>query len=343
MTERIPILVNDLPDGARADEADVLVQAQAVEGALTTLGYETGIVEFATRPEVLSRRVGGEGTAAVFNLVEAVNGENRLQHLAPLALQRLGYLYTGNSSEALMRTTDKTVAKEVMVQYRVRTPWWMVAGEQPGPRSVGGSGERRNMIFKPVNEDASLGIREELIGPYSEDEALDVLGALEGETGMQYMAEEYIAGREFNVSLIEAAHTPCVLPIVEQDFAFLPPQCAHVVGYRAKWVQGSVEYTAIPRKHHFSLQDRSMLEDVRHLALRCWRIFHLSGYARVDVRVDAAGTPYVLEVNANPCLSPDAGFAFAASLAGLSMTDVVRLVVDSAIRSAAPPRRARAR
>ena len=67
------------------------------------------------------------------------------------------------------------------------------------------------------------------------------------------------------------------------------------------------------------------------MALRCWRLFKLSGYARVDFRVDSGNRPWVLEINANPCLSPDSGFFAAAARAGLSFREVVKRIVDDCL------------
>ena len=102
------------------------------------------------------------------------------------------------------------------------------------------------------------------------------------------------------------------------------------VGYNAKWDESSFEYTRTPRCFDFPPEDASLLAELQRLSLRCWDVFGLRGYARVDFRVDADGRPWVLEVNTNPCLSPDAGFMAAAARAGLSCSDAVRrIVMDS--------------
>jgi len=331
MKKTIPILINDLAGGIRTDETDVLVQAEAVQKSLDHLGYAFRIVPFTERMEDLKYFAGSPDVKAAFNLVEAVRGENALQYLAPLALERLGVPFTGNSAKALRRTTDKILAKRIMNIAGVPTPPHLsTAVKVPGPKGSG-KGRKREWIFKPVLEDASVGIPEDLIGPYPEREALDILALLERETGMPYMAEEFIHGREFNISLIESAGSPAVFPPVEQDFSLLPASTPRVVGYRAKWVEDSVEYSSIPRRYAFQMNDRALLDEIRQVAINCWKIFGLSGYARVDLRVDEKGRLFVLEINANPCLSPDAGFAFAAGLAGLTMDDLVLFLLDAAV------------
>ena len=70
---------------------------------------------------------------------------------------------------------------------------------------------------------------------------------------------------------------------------------------------------------------------MKRLALECWRLFGLQGYVRVDFRVDQAGQPWILEINTNPCLSPDAGYAAALAEAGLDYDDAIRRIVERAV------------
>jgi D-alanine-D-alanine ligase len=95
------------------------------------------------------------------------------------------------------------------------------------------------------------------------------------------------------------------------------------VGYRAKWDQDSFEYHHTARRFDFPPEDTRMLDEVSRIALRCWDLFGLCGYARVDFRVDNQGNPWVLEINTNPCLSPDAGFSAALSTAGISFAAAI--------------------
>jgi D-alanine-D-alanine ligase len=116
------------------------------------------------------------------------------------------------------------------------------------------------------------------------------------------------------------------------------------VGYRAKWDQSSFEYGSTPRRFDFPSQDAALLTDLRRQSLACWELFGLRGYARVDFRVDVEGKPWVLEVNTNPCLSPDAGFMATAAREGLSPVDVIRRIItdtrtNTAAAQARPTRR----
>ena len=98
-------------------------------------------------------------------------------------------------------------------------------------------------------------------------------------------------------------------------------------GYRSKWEEGSFEFNHTPRSFEFPETDAPLLARLKELALKCWRLFDLRGYARVDFRVNREGRPWILEVNANPCLSPDAGFHATTLQAGLNFTEVLRRII----------------
>jgi D-alanine-D-alanine ligase len=117
-------------------------------------------------------------------------------------------------------------------------------------------------------------------------------------------------------------------------FEDYPPGKLKMVDYRAKWDEESFESRHTMRCFRFPPSDGPLLQRLTDLAKRCWHLFDLRGYARVDFRVDEGGRPWVLEINANPCLSPDAGFIAAAGEAGLTYRQVVnRILHDSGIVS----------
>ena len=105
--------------------------------------------------------------------------------------------------------------------------------------------------------------------------------------------------------------------------------------YRAKWATDSFEYEHTRRSFDFSPPDEPLLRQLADIAKHCWDAFDLCGYARVDFRVDQAGQPWVLEVNANPCLSPDGGFVAAAEQSGLDYNGLIdRIIRDIPRRGA---------
>lgn len=187
------------------------------------------------------------------------------------------------------------------------------------------------VIIKPVWEDASVGIDDDaIVRVENEAELADVLSARRASSGLDLFAEVYVEGREFNLSMLCGRDGPQVLPVAEIEFIDYPAEKPRIVGYAAKWDERAFEYHATPRRFEFRPADAPLLDQLRTLAVRCWQQFDLHGYVRVDFRVDAWNEPWVLEINANPCLSPDAGFMAAATQAGLTIKDVVARILGDA-------------
>ena len=148
--------------------------------------------------------------------------------------------------------------------------------------------------------------------------------------GGAWFAEEYIDGREFNIAVLASPRGPETLPPAEIDFSAFPAGKRRVVGYRAKWAEDSFEYGNTPRRFDFPPADDRLLEELQHLARQCWRLFTLRGYVRVDFRVDSQRRPWILEINTNPCLSPDAGFAAAIERGQIGFDRAVQRILDDA-------------
>jgi D-alanine-D-alanine ligase len=210
----------------------------------------------------------------------------------------------------------------------VPTPEWATE-----PELAAGAAVPTPAIVKPVSEDASIGIDDSSI-VRDADRLLEETRSRSLRLGTECFAERYVEGREFNLSLVETPSGPEVLPPAEIRFRDYPPGRARMVCYRAKWETGSFEYLNTPRAFDFPAADRPLLDRLASLARACWVHLGLAGYARVDFRVDLLGEPWVLEVNANPCISPESGFVAAAAARGLGYRELFSLLVRSALARA---------
>jgi D-alanine-D-alanine ligase len=189
-------------------------------------------------------------------------------------------------------------------------------------------------IIKAVWEHASTWLgSDSIINARDPYELRKATASRQKNIGMACFAEAFIEGREFNLSLIAGDGGPHVLPPAEIRFDDFPPDKVKVVDYLSKWVEDSFEYHHTPRCFDFPDEDASLLLRLKDLALRCWRVFDLRGYARVDFRIDNTGKPWVLEVNTNPCLSPDGGFYAALERSGLSFVRAIERIIRDAISS----------
>jgi len=265
----------------------------------------------------------------IFNLVESLEGDGRLIHIAASLLDTLGVVYTGAPADALYVTSNKRLAKRWLERWGMPTPEsYSEADLRGADRPLGG-----RYILKSAWEHASIGLGpDSIVAPESSLELLAELERRLPALGGEGFAESYVDGREFNISLLASAEGPEVLPPAEMRFVDYPPEKPKMVDYRAKWEEASFEFQHTRRSFDFPDGDRSLLLRLADLARKCWGLFGLRGYARVDFRVDEAGRPWVLEINANPCISPDAGFVAAAERKGLSYRGLVeRILQDSGI------------
>lgn len=337
----VVIAHNAVDERDAPDERDVLVQAETLQAALETLGHDAAALPCALDLSDLKHRIAGLQPDLVFNIVESLNGTGRLIHVIPSLLDALAVPYTGACAEAMFLTSHKILAKQYLAAAHLPTPAWVGPFPGGGPSLSPAPGARVDSaegpwIVKSVWEHASIGLEEERVALCDHAEAAAVqLENGAARLGGACFAERYIEGREFNLALIGSPAGPQVLAPAEIIFEGYAENRLRIVGYRAKWDASSFEFNHTPRRFDFPPQEAALLAELRSLALRCWQLFGLNGYARVDVRVDADGQPWILEINANPCLSPDAGFAAALEASGIPFTDAVaRILADARRRTA---------
>ncbi len=330
---KVAVVHNRVTAQDSPDARDVLIQADTVSGALASLGHEVAVLSCGLDLKEMQQSLREIEPDLVFNLVEELDGHGRLIHLFPSLLDSLRLPYTGPPSEAVFLTSHKTMAKEHMRSAGLPTPAWF--GPYPPDRPLSEMKEGAcTWIIKSLWEHASVGLD---AGSVVNTGSTEILSSEMRKRcvrlGGSCFAEEFIDGREFNLSVLAGEHGPEILPPAEIIFEGFEPDMVRIVDYQAKWEEDSFTYHHTPRRFDFSADDLELLDQLRDIALRCWDVFGLAGYARVDFRVDRGGNPYILEINANPCLSPDAGFAAAVARAGMGFDQAVARIVADAMKN----------
>jgi D-alanine-D-alanine ligase len=325
MSETVIAIVHNEPvcSGSPFSEAslDVLVQVEAVETALKELGYASVRIPFARPIERFVSRIMDEKVTMAFNLCETVDEDPGFAGHPAALLELLQIPFSGSPAMALMITTDKSVTQRLLSASGIVTPRFVTYHARE-PFSV--ETLRFPVIVKPILQDASIGIDQESI--------FETEKALKRRVGDLYkcfgslLIEEYIDGREFNISLF-GYPSAATLALAEIDFSDFPKGLYPIVGYRAKWDATSFEYQNTPRKFPRNLPPL-LAKLMERTALECFSMLKLRDYGRVDVRVDGSDKVHVLEINANPCLSPDAGFAAAAGQSGMTYSEMVARLVS---------------
>jgi D-alanine-D-alanine ligase len=329
--------------------AGVMDQVKAVSDSLDKLGimYEVLPVEnlrhlagiLSSRPEKL-----------VFNLIEEFAGSIKDACVVPAMCEAFGVSCTGNGTEALFLAQDKTRAKAILTSAGLPCPQGVSV--KPGQKLPVNYLEEGKYIIKPACCDASEGIEVDSVVDIPSKQADARIKWIHEKFNQPAIVEKFIPARELNVSVVEiqmemsegrrkrdegriihhpSSIIPRVLPLAEIDFSAFSDKQFKLVDYQAKWVKDSFGYNNTPRIIPAQLAE-PVAEKVRHLALQAWDALGCRGYARVDFRLDEKDNPYVLEVNPNPDISPDAGFAAALEAAKIPYEQFVSNQLETCIR-----------
>lgn len=239
--------------------------------------------------------------------------------------------YTGCNPRGLMLSRDKAVSKKILRFHRIRTPRFTVC---PRYRSVKKLPYLRYpLIVKSVVEDASFGISQASV--IRDHEALvERVDFVHRRTESDALVEEFIEGRELYVGVIGNRRL-LTFPVWEMLFPGMPDDVARIATAKVKFDGKYQEKYGITTK---AADDLSPLVTAKIIRI-CKRVYHalsLSGYARIDLRMDTAGKIYVLEANANPNLEYGEDFAESAESMGIDYEMLLQRIINLGLRYNAP-------
>jgi len=307
-------------------EMGVLEEMEDIKAALNSLGYKTSIFNVDGDTFRLIDYLRAEKPDLIFNLVECVENESTQEMNVAGIYELLKIPYTGANPLTLGLALSKPRVKEILTFHGIKTPKFQVF--KTADKVVLNENLGFPLIVKPSREDASVGIAEDSV-VYTLNELRRRVRYVYQEFDQPVLVEEYIEGRELNVAIM-GYKKPIALPISEIDFSGLEENMHKIVSYEAKWVHGTVAYDGT-RGVCPALLSPSLEARVKDIALQCFDIFGCRDYARIDFRLTKEGVPYVLEVNPNPDISDDAGFARSARTYGLSFPEIVGKIIESAL------------
>ena len=329
--ESVLVLYNqfDTGDGSfQESRAGVMDQVRAVTESLDKLGMEYEVLpvdDLRHLVTLLTRR----REKLIFNLIEEFTGSIRQACAVPALCEAFGAGCTGNGTEALFLAQDKARAKAILSSAELPCPAGVAV--EPGRSLPAACLPEGTYIIKPACSDASEGIQADSVVPIPSAVAQTCVERIHQRFKQTAIVEQFIPSRELNVSVIEFAGRPRVLPLAEIDFSAFSADRLRIVDYQAKWVPDSFGYNHTPRLIPAPLAE-PLAEQIRSLAAGAWRALGCTGYARVDFRLDEQDRPYILEVNPNPDISPDAGFAAALAAAQIPYERFVWMMLQNAAR-----------
>ncbi len=264
----------------------------------------------------------------VLNLLEHFHGVPVFDQNVVSYLELLRIPYTGCNPRGLMLARDKGLSKKLLAYHRIPVPEFAVY-------PIGGTRVRRPkrlqfpLIVKSLTHEASTGISQASV---VEDDAklAERVRFMHDTFGTDAIVERYVEGRELYVGIIGNQRLQ-VFPVWELLFTKMPDELWHIATDRVKWSRVYQEKRGIKTAAARNLPE-GMAERIQHLCRRIYRTLDLSGYARIDLRLDDNGKVYVLEANPNPQLAYGEDFAESADRSGIAYPDLLQRIVNLGLR-----------
>ena len=264
----------------------------------------------------------------VFNLLIELRDSGGFEPHVVAALEAADVRYTGCNSEALVLTRDKAITKKLLAWHGMPIPEFATF-RRGRRRRRAPNGLDFPLIVKPIDEGGSYGIRSASV-VHSAAELERRVGWVHRHCEHDAIAERYIDGREITVGLLGNRRPHC-LPLWETRFDGLAAGAPRIVTERIKWNLEHRRASAV-RSGLARRLPPGAAESITRLAQRAWRVLRLSGFARIDFRVDADGKPWLIDVNANPDVDFHEDFARSAARDGLPPTALLQRLLDLGLR-----------
>ena len=318
---KIAILFDGASALAKSPDMLILGTVEAIEAALESEGNQVVRIPVYPDGRWVERIRRGHFDLA-FNMCEGIDGVSALEPSVISVLELFGVPFTGSSSYTTSLCLRKHVVNALLDRAGLPIPRYTVVRRGGQLASVGFPA-----ICKPAAEDASIGVEQRSVARTTRALVARVGTMLE--RWDEVIVQRYVDGREINVGILGDT----VLPVAEIDFSGMPRGKWRIITYRSKWESGSDEDIGAMPQGPATLPTK-LAAKVRGVALAAWKLVGGQGYGRVDMRIDANGEPWILEVNANPDIAPDAGLARMARVAGIEYPALVRAICEDGLRRA---------
>ena len=324
---KIAILFDGASAYATKPDQLILGTVEAIERSLVAEGNTIGYIPVFHDGKWIEKLRRGKFDLA-FNMCEGIDGIAHLESSVISVLELFKIPFTGATSYTASICLRKHVINGMLDRAGLPIPKFAAIHRGEPLVSVGFPA-----IVKPAAEDASLGVEQRSVVRNMRQLKERVEAMLE--VWDEVLVQRYIDGREVNVGILGDT----VLPIAEIDFGKMPAGRWRIVTYSSKWVTGSTDDVGGKPRCPARLPAK-VAAQVRSVALRAWKLAGGCGYGRVDMRIDDQGRPWILEVNANPDIAPDAGLARMAGVAGIEYAALIRGICELALargREVPPP------
>jgi len=333
LDQPVVVLYNQTDELIKGESRDLIADegvvfcAKSVIAALQSEGFQVVDLPYNREIELVLADFPPD-RYTIFNLGEGLAGKILEEARIAWALEVMGYTFTGNGGDAIAKSTNKAYTKYLLQQAGLNTPQWWVFSNPEEVATLKPNAISFPLIVKPIAEDGSIGLNGSSV-VHDLDELQQRVDYIIGQYRQAALAERFIVGRELNVALI--GNPPEVLPIAEIDFSEFSDPYEQIVSFDAKWNEDSFEYHHTPSVCPAPLSP-ALTDTIKAMAIKVWNVIGCSGYARVDLRLDEHNVPYIVEVNCNPDISPNAGFHVTARAAGFTYKTMITHILKNAWR-----------
>ena len=320
----------DDPGDANLETVEWKTEYHVVQ-ALRGLGHDVHCLGVDTDLGVIRAGIEVFRPDVVFNLLEDFKDVPIFDQNVVAYLELLDVPYTGCNSRGLMLARDKAITKKILSFHRIPVPEFHVF--RMGHAVVRPKKLAFPLIVKSLTKEGSAGISK-LSVVDSDQKLKERVALIHKRQHTDAIVERYVDGRELYVGVIGTRRLQ-VLPVWEMVFEKLPEESPRIATERVKWDPAYQKKHGIDTAVAKGLPDTTLAQ-IQNLCRRVYRTLELSGYARIDLRLDGEGKIYVLEANPNPQIAAGEDFADSAQHAGLSYRALVQRLVNLALEGRAP-------
>lgn len=306
---------------AELKTVDWKTEANVLE-ALGQLGHTHGHLAIFDDLDLLRQKLQSFAPDVIFNLADQFKNNRAFDQNIVSFLEMQGVPFTGCGSTGLTLCKHKGISKKILSYHRIHVPEFVTITR--GQRIARPRRLKFPILVKPLKEEASLGISQASFVETDEQFNERVQFIHEKFAG-DVIAEEYIEGREFYVSLL-GNHRLQVFPIRELIFKEVPPDEPKIATYRAKWDEEYRQRWGLQNQFAEGL-DPALVRGIEQTCKRIYHLLTIDGYARLDFRVTAANEVYFIEANPNPMLAADEDFAQSAHKSGLPFPQLIERIL----------------
>ncbi|MEQ1859658.1 MAG: hypothetical protein ABMA13_06965 [Chthoniobacteraceae bacterium] len=299
-----------------------------VLAALGALGHTVDHLAIFDDLDLLRQKLTSFAPDVVFNLADQFKNNRAFDTAIASFMEMHGVRYTGCGPTGLTLCKHKGISKKILGYHRIHVPDFVIIAR--GARIARPKRLKFPILVKPLKEEASLGISQASFVE-TDDQFRERVAFIHEKYAGDVIAEEYIEGRELYVSVMGNLQLR-VLPIRELVFREVPPDEPKIATYRAKWDEEYRKKWGLQNQFAEGL-DPALVAGIERTCKRIYRLLTIDGYARIDLRLNAAGEVYFIEANPNPILAEDEDFAQSAARAGLAYPQLIERIIRLGLKT----------